>query len=164
MADQTPMSFEPAQQQDRHSVNRHTIRRVHMAGEQLDHYCRDVDRERVDDQRVIQLSNAHREDQIRNARGASNSQGCCEPASAAILLKQPICPTSCKTPWRYSSPMMNRRMRSCSPQLQLLLRPTSTSVSESTQLNFKHPFAISSATRQQHLGQLRFFHLEPTPA
>lgn len=156
IADQPPTCSKPAQRQGRHNAHRHTIRRVHMARGQRDHGFRRFDRERVDDQRGLQQSNAHKEDQIRNGHGASNSQGCCEPASAAILLKQPTCPTSCKTPGRYSSPLMNPRMRGCSPQLQLLLGSTSTSVSESTQLNFEHPFAISSAIRQQNLGHRKF--------
>ena len=123
---QTPIRFELAQRQDRHNAHRHMIHRVHMAQGQPDHVCYGIERERHvasghDDSACASTSHARRQDRIRNGRGASNSQGCCEPASAAMLLKQPIWPTSRKTPWRYSSPMMNPRMRGSSPQLQLLL-------------------------------------------
>jgi len=100
-----------------HDMRRITISHLHS---QLEHGFPRLDRERVDDQRGLQPSNAHRNDHFPNGRGASNSQGCCEPASAAILLKQPTCPTFRKSPWRYSPFVMNPRMRGRSPQLQLV--------------------------------------------
>ena len=98
IADQPTTCSEPAHRQDRRSKHRHTIRRVQKVLGQLDHGFRRVDRERVDGQRVFQTSNAHREDHIRNGRGASNSQGCCEPASSAMSPKKSPSPTFCITP------------------------------------------------------------------
>lgn len=66
----------------------------------------------------IRRPNGRIEASTENGCDASNSQGCCEPASAAASLKQSTSPTSCKTPRGKRSTGLNTKVQVGIPQSQ----------------------------------------------